>query len=125
MNKILIASVSASVLVLTLGAAAVQAHGSQSGYGMMNGAQGTMGQGTTNGHGFGPNMMDGGMMGGMMGPEMMLIMMDTDGDGTLSSEEFQSLHTRMFNYLDTNGDGKIDADELNAFHGDQVGDATK
>ena len=121
MNKILIAS--ASVLVLALGAAAVQA--SQAGSNMMNGAQGYMGESETHGHGFGPNMMGGGMMGGMMGPDMMLIMMDTDGDGTLSTAEFQALHERMFNYLDTNGDGKVDADELNALHGTQVGEASK
>ena len=42
----------------------------------------------------------GDMMGpGMMGPgmmRMMLIVMDTDGDGALSLEEVQAVHARMF-----------------------------
>jgi hypothetical protein len=61
----------------------------------------------------GPGMMGPGMMmGGMMGPEMMVLMMDTDNDGNLSLEEFQAVHTRMFNYLDKNGDGQLTGQEL-------------
>ena len=116
MSKILI--VSASVLALTFGIAAAGAH--QTGQGMMNGNQGYMGQGypaMMNGHGWGPGMMGYGMMGaGMMDPDMMLIMMDTNGDGTLSLEEFQAMPTRMFNYLDKNKDGQVDQSELDAFH---------
>ncbi len=125
MSKILIAS--ASVFVLALGIAGVQAH--QSGWGMMNGnqgyagqgymGQGYMGQGMMNGQNWGPGMMGYGMMGShMMNPDMMLIMMDADSDGTLSLEEFQAMPTRMFAYLDTNKDGKVDADEIKAFHAD-------
>lgn len=58
-------------------------------------------------------MMSGDMMGGgMMHPDMMIIMLDTDGDGSLSLEEFQSMHERMFNYMDANKDGKLEASEL-------------
>lgn len=115
MSKILIAS--ASVFVLTLGIAGVQAH--QTGWGMMNGNQGYAGQGYR-----GQGMMNGqnwgyGMMGShMMNPDMMLIMMDANSDGTLSLEEFQAMSSRMFAYLDTNKDGQVDADEIKAFHAD-------
>jgi len=68
-------------------------------------------------------MMGGGMMGhGMMGPGMMIVMMDTNGDGTLSLDEFQAIHARMFKYLDANHDGQITTDELNAFRTDREGE---
>lgn len=83
--------------------------------GGMGGADGHMGQG----------MMGQSMMGGaMMGPGMMIAMMDTNGDGALSLDEFQAMHTRMFNYLDTNHDGKVTPNELKAFHGGRDGDQT-
>jgi Ca2+-binding EF-hand superfamily protein len=43
-------------------------------------------------------------------------MLDTDGDGSLSLEEFQSLHARMFAYMDKNKDGKLEASEFAAHH---------
>ena len=80
------------------------------------------------GAGFGPMMgygqiMNGqqwgaGTMGfGMMGPDMMhlfLILMDADGDGALSLEEYQEAHARIFRYLDANGDGRLTSEELEA-----------
>ncbi|MEW5424886.1 hypothetical protein [Amorphus sp. 3PC139-8] len=65
-------------------------------------------------HRWGPQMMGPGMMmgGGMTRPTMMIIMLDTNGDGKLSLEEFQAVHTRMFNYLDKNGDGQLEMDEI-------------
>lgn len=59
-------------------------------------------------------MMGGGMMlgGGMMGPQMMVIMMDTDGNGAISLEEFEAIHARMFSVLDKNGDGELAPDEM-------------
>ncbi|MEF2554390.1 EF-hand domain-containing protein [Aurantimonas sp. A2-1-M11] len=85
-------------------------------YGRMPlGGRGGMGPGMMDD--WGPGMM--GMMGpgmmmgrGMMGPQMMIIMMDTNGDGKLSLDEFQAMHKRMFDYLDANGDGQIGMDEL-------------
>ncbi|WP_244444212.1 EF-hand domain-containing protein [Lutibaculum baratangense] len=79
-----------------------------------NWGRGMMGRGWGRGGGWGPDMMGPGMMmgGGMMGPQMMIIMMDTDGDGKLSLEEFQSMHARMFGYLDENGDGQLEMDEM-------------
>ncbi len=61
-------------------------------------------------------MMDGAMMDGMMNSDMMVIMLDADGDGSLSLAEFQGMHERMFGYLDANGDGTLDAGEMDAHH---------
>jgi hypothetical protein len=64
------------------------------------------------------------MMGpGMMGPgmmRMMLIVMDTDGDGALSLEEMQSVHARVFAAMDANTDGRVTHEEMKAFmHGEE------
>jgi hypothetical protein len=60
-----------------------------------------------------------GMMGpGMMGPgmmRMMFILMDTDGDGSLSLEEFQAAHERIFKAMDTDKDGRVTPEEMRAF----------
>ncbi|QQM28763.1 EF-hand domain-containing protein [Martelella lutilitoris] len=100
MSKFLIAS----AIVLTLGAAAAvanPAHHSDGQNGMM------MGEG----------MMPGNVMGrGMMNSDMMVVMLDTNGDGAIALAEFQAMHERMFRYLDTNGDGQLDASELAAHH---------
>ena len=70
-------------------------------------------------------MMGGGQMGpGMMGPammRMMLVLMDTDGDGTVSLNEFQAAHERMFKALDANKDGKLTFQEVQAFFQGQNG----
>ena len=63
------------------------------------------------------------MMGpGMMGPgmmRMMLIVMDTDGDGALSLEEMQSVHARVFAAMDADANGRLTSEEMEAFmHGD-------
>src|SRR6266508_1771803 len=55
-------------------------------------------------------MMGRGMMvhGGMMGPVIMRIifsLMDSDGDGTVSLQEFQAAHERIFKAMDANKDG--------------------
>ncbi|WP_119306983.1 hypothetical protein [Cohaesibacter haloalkalitolerans] len=52
----------------------------------------------------------------MMNPDMMIVMLDTDGDGSLSLEEFQSMHERMFAYMDKNKDGKLEASEFASHH---------
>jgi Ca2+-binding EF-hand superfamily protein len=53
----------------------------------------------------------------MMFP-MIIAMMDSDGDGALSLEEFQAVHARIFKVFDANSDGKVMVDELrNAFQG--------
>jgi Ca2+-binding EF-hand superfamily protein len=75
-----------------------------------------MGQGGMMGSG----MMGGGMMGGgMIGPPVMMRMiftlMDSDGDGTISLQEFQAAHERIFKAMDANKDGRLTLEEVLAF----------
>ena len=68
-----------------------------------------------------------GMMGqGMMGRDMMglgdmrtmriaVLLMDGDGDGSLSVEEFRAGHDRIFKGLDANKDGRLTVEEIAAF----------
>jgi hypothetical protein len=69
------------------------------------------------------NVMGHGMMGrGMMGHGMcmrvMFVLMDTDGDGTLSLEEFQTAHAKIFKAIDADKDGKVTLEEMQTFfHG--------
>jgi len=46
---------------------------------------------------------------------MMLVLMDTDGDGAVSLSEFQAAHERMFRALDANKDGRLTLQEVQAF----------
>ena len=85
---------------------------------------GAMGHGSMMGGGMMEHMMGRGMMGGgMMGPppfmmRMMFALMDADGDGTISLQEFQAAHERIFKAMDTNKDGKLTPEEMQAFiHG--------
>lgn len=94
--------------------AMAQQHGSrgqaadQSGMMMRRGGGMMPGEMRRRGAGFGP-----------MGPGMltwMMIMMDTNADRSLSLEEFQAVHARMFKYADADGDGKLTMEELRKFH---------
>ncbi len=84
---------------------------------------GTMGHGSMMGHMMGRDMMGGGVMGGgVTGPpfmmRMMFALMDADGDGTISLQEFQAAHERIFKAMDSNKDGKLTPEEMQAFiHG--------
>jgi hypothetical protein len=65
-------------------------------------------------------MMRHGMMGqgGMMGAFPMRIifaLMDSDGDGTISLEEFQAAHQRIFKAMDTDKDGTLTLEEMQGF----------
>jgi EF hand domain-containing protein len=79
--------------------------------------RGMMGQGGMMGRGM---MGQGGMVGGgMKGPPVMMriifSLMDSDGDGTISLQEFQAAHERIFKAMDTNKDGRLTLEEMEAF----------
>ncbi len=83
---------------------------------------GTMGRGSMMGGMMGPMMGRGMIGGGVMGPpfmmRMMFALMDADGDGTISLQEFQAAHERIFKAMDSNKDGKLTLEEMQAFiHG--------
>jgi Ca2+-binding EF-hand superfamily protein len=55
-----------------------------------------------------------------MGPppvlfRIMFALIDTDSDGTLSLQEIQAAHERIFKAMDTNKDGKLTPEEMQAF----------
>lgn len=55
---------------------------------------------------------------GMMSPHMLMmimVMMDTDSSGTISLEEMQAVHERMFNMIDQDGDGELSIEEMQEF----------
>ena len=81
-----------------------------------------MGQGGMMGRGMMRGMMGPGMMrrmrgGGMPGPVMRIIfaLIDTDGDGTISLQEWQAAHERIFKAMDAKKDGKVTLDEMQSF----------
>ncbi len=59
------------------------------------------------------------MWGRMMshGPLMRIIfaLIDTDADGTISLQEFQAAHERIFKMMDANKDGVLTFDEMQLF----------
>jgi Ca2+-binding EF-hand superfamily protein len=58
----------------------------------------------------------------MMGPPIMMRMifalMDADGDGAITLQEFQAAHECIFKAMDSNKDGRLTPEEMQAFmHG--------
>ena len=51
---------------------------------------------------------------GMM-MRMLFALMDSDGDGTISLQEFQAAHERIFKAMDANKDGRLTLEEIQAF----------
>lgn len=88
------------------------------GRGMMG--RGMMGHGMMGCGIMGHAMMAHAMMGrrAMMGPVAMRIifaLMDADGDGTVSLQEFQAAHERIFKAMDADKDGSLTLEEMQAF----------
>jgi hypothetical protein len=46
----------------------------------------------------------------------LIILMDTDGDGSLSLEEVQAVTERFFNAMDADGDGQLTIEEIRNFY---------
>ncbi|WGR98356.1 EF-hand domain-containing protein [Bradyrhizobium sp. ISRA443] len=79
---------------------------------------GMMGHGGMMGEAMMGHMMGRGMMGPPFMMRMIFALMDADGDGTISLQEFQAAHERIFRAMDTNKDGKLTLEEMQAFiHG--------
>ena len=69
----------------------------------------------------GGGMMGGEMMGhgcgrgSPMGMRIIFSLMDADGDGKLTLQEFQAAHERIFRAMDTDHDGTVTLEEMQAF----------
>ena len=60
-------------------------------------------------------MMGHGMMGHSVVMRIIFGLMDANGDGKLSLEEFQAAHERIFKAMDTDHDGTVTQEEMQAF----------
>jgi EF hand domain-containing protein len=99
-----------------------QSPSNQGGYGNRGEMMGPMMRGGMMGRGMmGHGMMVQGRRGavpGTMGPLMMRMMfalMDADGDGKISLQEFQVAHERIFKAMDANKDGFVTLQEMQEF----------
>jgi len=63
----------------------------------------------------GPGMDRGSMGLGRANTRMVFALMDSDGDGNISLQEFQAAHERLFKAMDANKDGRLTLVEVRAF----------
>src|ERR1700751_3416101 len=104
-------------LMLVLGVGGVKAeenisHRGQEYNAMMG--QGGMGCGMRGRRGM---MGGGGMMRRGAAMRFIFALMDSDGDGTVSLQEFQAAQEKIFKAMDTDKDGTITLEEIRAFLG--------
>jgi hypothetical protein len=80
---------------------------------------GKMGHAMMGGRGMiGRGLMGGGMIGRGIAMRMIFALMDADGDGTISLQEFQAAHEKIFKAMDVDKDGTVDFEEMmNFMHG--------
>ena len=67
------------------------------------------------GHGMMGQGVGCGMMGRGAAMRFIFALMDSDGDGTVSLQEFQAAHERIFKAMDTDKDGTVTLEEIQAF----------
>jgi hypothetical protein len=65
------------------------------------------------GHGYGRHDWHQGR--GMVAPRIIFSLMDADGDGKLTLEEWQAAQERIFKAMDTDHDGTVTFEEMQAF----------
>jgi hypothetical protein len=119
-----VVALSTAALILAYGATAAPAQGPITGQPAQAQTQQAPGA-SDGGGGYGRwHMLRGGFTGGpgmthnpiMM--RMIFALMDTDGDGAISLQEFQNAHERIFKAMDSNKDGRLTLEELETFmHG--------
>ena len=63
----------------------------------------------------GRGAMGGSMMGHGAGMRIIFALMDSDGDGTVSLQEFQAAHEKIFKAMDTDKDGTLTLEEIQTF----------
>jgi hypothetical protein len=125
-EKIMTNTRTLAALVLAAAATSAAAQAPHGGMGE-HGPGGTMEPGMMAGEMKGPGMIGPDMMMAhhmTMGPgltRMMLIMIDTDGDGTLSLDEVQAVHARVFKAADADVNGRLTLEEIESFVGGGMG----
>jgi hypothetical protein len=65
------------------------------------------------GRGYGRHSCDGGHV--MVGMRIIFSLMDADGDGTVSLQEFQAAQERIFSAMDADHDGTVTLEEMQDF----------